>query len=72
MNDQVMFLGEKLTRRQATKALRSVIERDLSSDSEHDAGFELRSSWRPTSLGRAYFHHKKSPLTRKQWHWASE
>ena len=33
MNDQVMFLGEKLTRRQATKALRSVIKRDLSSGS---------------------------------------
>ena len=50
MNDQVMFLGEKLTRRQATKALRSVIERDLSSDSEHDAGFELRPSWRSTPV----------------------
>ena len=33
MNDQVMFLGEKLTRRQATKALRSAIKRDLSSGS---------------------------------------
>jgi hypothetical protein len=32
MNDQVMFLGEKLTRRQATKALRSVIKRDLHPD----------------------------------------